>query len=99
MNFDKPYVRSCWNVYRQSVLVIDGKNISDNGMFIGKNNSNNGMFTDRVCLSLMAIKTTTMACLQERITMNQISRDQKMRKEKYARLAPKLFWEDTDEKP
>jgi hypothetical protein len=33
----------CWHVYRQSVLVIDGKN-----------NNDDGMFTGRVCLSLMA---------------------------------------------
>jgi hypothetical protein len=28
----------CWHVYRQSVLVIDGKNNNDDGMFTGKNN-------------------------------------------------------------
>jgi hypothetical protein len=33
----------CWHVYRQSVLVINGKN-----------NNDVGMFTCRVCLSLMA---------------------------------------------
>jgi hypothetical protein len=47
------------------VLVIDGKNNNDNGMYIGKNNkydamfigknrSDDGMFIGRVCLSLMA---------------------------------------------
>jgi hypothetical protein len=29
----------CWHVYRQSVLVIDGKNNNDDGMFTGKNNN------------------------------------------------------------
>jgi hypothetical protein len=33
----------CWHVYRQSMLVIDGKN-----------NNDAGMITGRVCLSLMA---------------------------------------------
>jgi hypothetical protein len=46
----------CWHVYRQSVLVIDGKNKNDNVMFIGKNNNNDGMFIGRVCLSLMERK-------------------------------------------
>jgi hypothetical protein len=44
----------CWHVYRQSVLVIDGKNKKNDGMFTGKNNNNPGLFTGRVCLSLMA---------------------------------------------
>jgi hypothetical protein len=51
----------CWHVYRQSVLVIDGKNNnddgmstgknnnSDDGMSTGKNNNNDGMITGRVC--------------------------------------------------
>jgi hypothetical protein len=39
----------CWHVYRQSVLVIDGKNNIIDGMFIGKNNSNDGMITSTVC--------------------------------------------------
>jgi hypothetical protein len=50
----------CWHVYRQSVLVIDGKNNNDDGMFTGKNNNddgmstgknnnNDGMITGRVC--------------------------------------------------
>jgi hypothetical protein len=30
----------CWHVYRQSVLVIDGKNNNDDGMFTGKKRSN-----------------------------------------------------------
>jgi hypothetical protein len=38
----------CWHVYRQSVLVIDGKNNNDDGMSIGNNNINNGMITGRV---------------------------------------------------
>jgi hypothetical protein len=45
----------------------------------------------------MERKIVTMACLQAIITMNQISRDQKMRKAKCARWAPKVFWEDADE--
>jgi hypothetical protein len=28
--------RPCWHVYRQSVLVIDRKNNSDDGMYTGK---------------------------------------------------------------
>jgi hypothetical protein len=39
----------CWHVYRKSVLVIDGKNHSDDGMFSGKNNNNDGMITGRKC--------------------------------------------------
>jgi hypothetical protein len=40
-----------WHVYRQSVLVIDGKNHNDDGMFSGKNNKNDGMITGRKCQS------------------------------------------------
>jgi len=29
----------CWHVYRQSVLVIDGKKNNNDGMFTGKNSS------------------------------------------------------------
>jgi hypothetical protein len=29
----------CWHVYKKSMLVIDGKNNNDDGMFTGKNNS------------------------------------------------------------
>jgi hypothetical protein len=57
-----------------------------------------GMFIGRVCLSLSTIAITMMACLQARKTVNQISRHQKMRKEERVRSAPKVFWEDTDEK-
>ena len=39
----------CWHVYRHSVLVIDGKNSSNDGMFTGKNSNNDGMITGRVC--------------------------------------------------
>jgi hypothetical protein len=50
----------CWHVYRKSVLVIDGKNNNNDGMFtgknnnddgmsIGKNNNNDGMITVRMC--------------------------------------------------
>ena len=50
----------CGHVYRQSVLVIDGKNNNDddmstgknnidNGISKGKNNNDDGMITDRVC--------------------------------------------------
>jgi hypothetical protein len=51
------------------VVVIDGKNINEDGMFIGNNNNNYGMFTGRVCLSLMEITT-----------INQTSREKKTRK-------------------
>jgi hypothetical protein len=37
----------CWHVYRKSVLVIDGKNINDDGRFIGKDNNNDGMSTSK----------------------------------------------------
>jgi hypothetical protein len=33
----------CWHVYRKSVLVIDGKNNNNDGMFTGKNNNDDGM--------------------------------------------------------
>jgi hypothetical protein len=32
----------CWHVYRKSVLVIDEKNINDDGMLIGKKINNDG---------------------------------------------------------
>jgi hypothetical protein len=35
----------CWHVYKKSVLVIDGKNNSNDGMSIGKNNNNDSMLT------------------------------------------------------
>jgi hypothetical protein len=35
-------VSTCWHVYRQSVLVIDGRKNNDDGMFTGKNNSEDG---------------------------------------------------------
>jgi hypothetical protein len=35
----------CWHVYRQSVLIIYGKNNNDDGMSTRKNNSDNDMFT------------------------------------------------------
>jgi hypothetical protein len=44
----------CWHVYRQSVLVIDGK----------KNNEV-GLFTGRVCLSLMARSECASMAKQE----------------------------------
>jgi hypothetical protein len=31
---------TCWHVYRKSVLVIDGKNNNDYGMFTGKKINN-----------------------------------------------------------
>jgi hypothetical protein len=43
----------CWHVYRQSVLVIDGKNNNDDGMSTGKNNNNDGMITIRVCNQIL----------------------------------------------
>jgi hypothetical protein len=30
----------CWHVYRKSVLVIDGKNINNDGMLTGKKSNN-----------------------------------------------------------
>jgi hypothetical protein len=41
--------RDCWHVYRQSVLVIDGKTNNVDGMFTGKNSGNNGMITGTGC--------------------------------------------------
>jgi hypothetical protein len=35
----------CWHVYRQSMLVIDGKNNNDDGMVTGKNNNDVDRFT------------------------------------------------------
>jgi hypothetical protein len=32
----------CWHVYRKNVLVIDGKNNNDDGMFTGKERNNDG---------------------------------------------------------
>jgi hypothetical protein len=55
------------------------------------------MFTGRVLFSLMEITTNNMEWLQEITTVNQISRDQKRRKEECVRVAPEVFWEDADE--
>jgi hypothetical protein len=35
----------CWHVYKKSMLVIDGKNRSNDGMSTGKNNNNDSMLT------------------------------------------------------
>jgi hypothetical protein len=39
----------CWHAYRKSVLVINGKNNSEDGIFKDNNNKNEGMITGRMC--------------------------------------------------
>ena len=48
----------CWHVSRQSVIIIDGKN-----------NNNVGMFTGRVFLSLMASSECTSMAKQEQLKL------------------------------